>query len=279
MYRNPKSLLDASLKLFIDESQDVQLEERLPLPDSALVDVILLLLNTHPSLADDAVSSGHLAAIFGLMKDVSSQKSAIAVKYLRIAHAISISSMSSEAMARAHPPVLHSLMKALQGSETTLQILSLEIIKRAMGSAQKGRDILVKSGLDLDLLPALLNILNWKESGSMVESDMINMMRFLCVEIIRMMELEGPYQGAVKSVVDTSPIWAAYREQRHDMFLPSGANQSNSLVGMLEGSQPHMLAAGESNYNEEETVGDDLIQEVMKQATESSTRHDDVQDS
>lgn len=266
------------MKLFIDESQDLQHEEELALPNSALVDVILLLLSTHPSLADDAVSSGHLTTIFTLMKDISLQKSARAVKYLRVAHAISISSMSSEAMARAHPPVLHTLMKALEGSESTMQILSLEIIKRAMGSTQKARDILIRSGLDLDLLPALLNILNWKESESMDKSDALNMMRFLCVEIIRLMELEGPNQGAVKSVVAASPIWAAYRDQRHDMFLPSGANQSNSLIGMLEGSQPYMLSAGESNNTEEEVLGDDLIQEVMKQAAENTRKDEDAED-
>eukprot|EP00889_Picochlorum_renovo_P000912 jgi/Picre1/27942/NNA_000904.t1 len=86
------------------------------------------------------------------------------------------------------------------------------------------------------------------------------------------MELEGPNQGAVTSAVAASPIWAAYKDQRHDMFLPSGANQSNSLIGMLEGSQPYMLAAGESNNTEEEVLGDDLIQEVMKQATERQTQ-------
>eukprot|EP00889_Picochlorum_renovo_P000913 jgi/Picre1/27943/NNA_000905.t1 len=74
--RNPRSLLDASLKAFIDESQDLQPKEDLGLPDSALVDVILLLLSTHLSLADYAVSSGHLNNHFYLDERCLLQKSA-----------------------------------------------------------------------------------------------------------------------------------------------------------------------------------------------------------
>lgn len=38
----------------------------------------------------------------------------------------------------------------------------------------------------------------------------------------------------VAELLDDSPVWAAYRDQRHDLFLPSGAAAEGSVVGLLQ---------------------------------------------
>ena len=43
----------------------------------------------------------------------------------------------------------------------------------------------------------------------------------------------GSYSAQVDGLLAASPVWAAYRDQRHDMFLPSGATADGGVVGLL----------------------------------------------
>ncbi len=40
----------------------------------------------------------------------------------------------------------------------------------------------------------------------------------------------------VSALLDASPIWSAYRNQRHDLFLPSAAASEGSVAGLLTGA-------------------------------------------
>ncbi len=45
-----------------------------------------------------------------------------------------------------------------------------------------------------------------------------------------------PVCAQVSALLDASPVWAAYRDQRHDLFLPSGAAGAGSVAGLLTGA-------------------------------------------
>ena len=49
------------------------------------------------------------------------------------------------------------------------------------------------------------------------------MERVLAVEVLRLLAGEGAYGSQVAAQLDASEVWAAYRDQRHDLFLPAGA--------------------------------------------------------
>ena len=68
------------------------------------------------------------------------------------------------------------------------------------------------------------------------------MQRVLFVDVINLMALEGQYANQVRSVLDVSEIWAAYRGQRHDLFLPSGGTATHGVVGLLKGPEKARFA-------------------------------------
>jgi len=45
----------------------------------------------------------------------------------------------------------------------------------------------------------------------------------LAVAVLRALAGEGAHAAAVAAQLDASDVWAAYRGQRHDLFLPAGA--------------------------------------------------------
>jgi DnaJ family protein C protein 13 len=57
--------------------------------------------------------------------------------------------------------------------------------------------------------------------------------RTLAVDVLRLLADEGSYNAQVNAILSQSPVWAAYRDQRHDMFLPSGATPDTGVVGLL----------------------------------------------
>lgn len=48
--------------------------------------------------------------------------------------------------------------------------------------------------------------------------------RVLAVAVLRALAADGAHAGAVAALLDASAVWAAYRGQRHDLFLPAGAS-------------------------------------------------------
>lgn len=48
------------------------------------------------------------------------------------------------------------------------------------------------------------------------------MERVLTVSVLHLLAADGPYAAGVAVLLDQSEVWAAYRDQRHDLFLPAG---------------------------------------------------------
>ena len=49
------------------------------------------------------------------------------------------------------------------------------------------------------------------------------MQRVLAVDILHLMAAEGSYGVQVAQQLDASEVWHAYRDQKHDLFLPAGS--------------------------------------------------------
>jgi DnaJ family protein C protein 13 len=76
----------------------------------------------------------------------------------------------------------------------------------------------------------------------------VAVLRALAVQLLHALLLEGAHSEVVQQLLDASEVWAAYRDQRHDLFLPSGASQGSSVVGLLEagGAARYALPAPEA---------------------------------
>lgn len=51
----------------------------------------------------------------------------------------------------------------------------------------------------------------------------------LAVAVLRALAAEGANAAEVTALLDASGVWAAYRGQRHDLFLPAGATAKARL--------------------------------------------------
>lgn len=50
-----------------------------------------------------------------------------------------------------------------------------------------------------------------------------SMERVLAVELLHLLAADGVYGTQVAEQLNASKVWHAYRDQKHDLFLPAGA--------------------------------------------------------
>ena len=50
----------------------------------------------------------------------------------------------------------------------------------------------------------------------------------LAVEVLHLLRAPGAYSVSVNDTLGASDVWQAYKHQRHDLFLPAGADRSVS---------------------------------------------------
>lgn len=178
---------------------------------------------------------------------------------LRLLHQLAASSGAAEALAAStSAPLVPTLLPAMAWGHGA-SILVLETLKRALSTANRQRDSLVAQALSAGLVQKLLLLLDWRSgesegaagedggssasgnnnssSGScsmtQAQEQELAVERTLAVDVLRLLAEEGSFSGQVNGVLSQSPVWAAYRDQRHDMFLPSGATAESGVVGLL----------------------------------------------
>lgn len=66
--------------------------------------------------------------------------------------------------------------------------------------------------------------------------------RVLLVDVVNLLALDGIYADQVRHVLDSSEVWAAYKGQRHDLFLPAGGSSADGVVGLLRGPEAARFA-------------------------------------
>ncbi|XWS26905.1 hypothetical protein CRYUN_Cryun26dG0070200 [Craigia yunnanensis] len=278
--RNPKRFLEGLLDQYLSsiaathyESQSVDPE--LPLLLSA---ALVSLLRVHPALADHVGYLGYvpklLAAVAyegrretmssGEMKDgnnmadktyesdeqpAQTPQERVRLSCLRVLHQLAASTICAEAMAATSvgtPQVVPLLMKAIgwQGGS----ILALETLKRVVGAGNRARDALVAQGLKVGLVEVLLGLLDWRVGGrnglcsqmKWNESE-ASIGRVLAIEVLHAFATEGAHCIKVRDILNASDVWSAYKDQKHDLFLPSNAQSAAAgVAGLIENSSSRL---------------------------------------
>ncbi|CAM6086907.1 unnamed protein product [Calypogeia fissa] len=171
---------------------------------------------------------------------------------LRVLHQLAASTTCAEAMATpglGTHQVVPLLMKAIgwQGGS----VLALETLKRVVVAGNRARDALVAQGLKVGLVEVLLGLLDWRAGGTnglckemkWNESE-ASVGRVLAVEILRAFAGEGAHSAKVQEILTSSDIWMAYKDQKHDLFLPSNAQSAAAgVAGLIEGSSSSVTYA------------------------------------
>lgn len=278
--RNPKRFLEGLLDQYVSsiaathyEAQNVDPE--LPLLLSA---ALVSLLLVHPSLADHVGYLGYLPKLVSAMayegrreamasvegkigsenEPFESEQTAqgrVRLSCLRVLHLLASSTTCAEAMATMSvgaPQVVPLLMKAIgwQGGCT----FALETLKRVVVAGNRARDALVAQGLKIGLVEVLLGLLDWRAGGrhglcaqmKWNETEAA-ICRVLSVEVLHAFATDGAHCVKVREILNTSDVWSAYKDQKHDLFLPSNAQSAAAgVAGLLEstsGGLPFALPA------------------------------------
>ncbi|OMO57986.1 hypothetical protein COLO4_34941 [Corchorus olitorius] len=281
--RNPKRFLEGLLDQYLSsiaathyESQSVDPE--LPLLLSA---ALVSLLRVHPALADHVGYLGYVPKLVaavayegrretmssGEMKDGNNMadttyesdeqpeqtpQERVRLSCLRVLHQLAASTICAEAMAATSvgtPQVVPLLMKAIgwQGGS----ILALETLKRLVGAGNRARDALVAQGLKVGLVEVLLGLLDWRAGGrnglcaqmKWNESE-ASIGRVLAIEVLHAFATEGAHCIKVRDILNASDVWSAYKDQKHDLFLPSNAQSAAAgVAGLIESSSSRLTYA------------------------------------
>ncbi|KAJ8765401.1 hypothetical protein K2173_012098 [Erythroxylum novogranatense] len=171
---------------------------------------------------------------------------------LRVLHQLAASTICAEAMAATSvgtPQVVPLLMKAIgwQGGS----MLALETLKRVVVAGNRARDALVAQGLKVGLVEILLGLLDWRAGGrnglctqmKWSESE-ASIGRVLAIEVLHAFATEGAYCNKVREILNASDVWKAYKDQKHDLFLPSSAQSSAAgVAGLIESSSSSLTYA------------------------------------
>jgi DnaJ family protein C protein 13 len=171
---------------------------------------------------------------------------------LRVLHQLAASTACAEAMATpgmGSPQIVPLLMKAIGWPGGS--VLALETLKRVVAAGNRARDALVAQGLKAGLVEVLLGILDWRaggRNGLMAQmkwnENEASVGRVLAVEVLQAFAGEGAHSARVQDVLSSSDVWSAYKDQKHDLFLPSNAQTAAAgIAGLIEGSSGNVKYA------------------------------------
>ncbi|CAN1177736.1 DnaJ homolog subfamily C GRV2 [Linum perenne] len=209
------------------------------------------------TMASDELNNGSYADTTSEFDEGSSPpaqtpQERVRLSCLRVLHQLASSTICAEAMAATSagsPQVVPLLMKAIgwQGGS----ILALETLKRVVVAGNRARDALVAQGLKVGLVEVLLGILDWRAGGrNGLRSQMkwneseASIGTVLAVEVLHAFATEGAHCSKVRELLDSSDIWHAYKDQKHDLFLPSTAQSSAAgVAGLIESSSSRLTYA------------------------------------
>jgi len=249
----------------------------------------LIMLENYPSLSDTMVAAGYIPKLLQALKEsldkqvrilesaghgqqndaIESQTSLVVLTSMKLVHALCMSDAAAEAAAHSVPPAIPILMGSLK-NHTKIMMLALETLKRLLQEHVRTRDLFVTSILDIGMVPVLLEILDWKErddgnDGRSADENAV--IRVLCIDVVNLLTINGTYSDEINALLSNSAVWEAYKGQKHDLFLPSFADQGKSLVGLLENPTERYLltSTAEGNHEDnEEPIGNDAIGEEFE---------------
>ncbi|XP_035914542.1 dnaJ homolog subfamily C member 13 isoform X2 [Anopheles stephensi] len=197
--RKPKQFLADLLDFIVDSISRSGIDaDVLDLATNALV----LLLNAQPNLADAVPVLGHIPKFF---RQLSVQpKSA-----LTVLHQLSLSEICVSAISQTECiPSLKSCME----HHRDLTATACETLSRLFKCQH---DSLIRQSLECQLIPYLVALLD----SRLVLAHNPAMVKAQIVAALKAMSANLTYGDRVTHLLNQYPIWAEYRDQKHDLFI------------------------------------------------------------
>ncbi|XP_054738081.1 dnaJ homolog subfamily C member 13 [Anastrepha obliqua] len=211
--RKPKQFLADLLDFVVEQiSKRSSEKDALELSTNALVE----LLRSQPNLADDIPILGHIPKLFNLL-------SVQPKSTLSVLHQLSLSEFCVSAVSQTE--CILPLKKCMEQHRDCIE-KSCETLSRLF---KYQHDSLISQSLEVNLVPFLLGLLDsrleYVDNASAVKAQIVAALKGMTHNL--------NYGERVTQILLKHPIWAEYKDQRHDLFITD-----TNIRGYLTGINP-----------------------------------------
>ncbi|CAH1789259.1 unnamed protein product [Owenia fusiformis] len=212
--RKPKEFMTELLEKFVEMTSS-----RSPNGDmlETITTAIVAFFSAQPAWLDQVPSLGHIPRIFQVM---NSKNDAIPKSAIQVTHQLVQSDVCIRSMA---------------GVECIGQIkIAMKIRKDMIGLAceslnkmfSTGEDELIQQAIKTEMIQFLLRLLE----GGLEAVDNPAGVKAQIVKALKAMQTSLQYGEQVSGILEKSPVWKEYKDQRHDLFI-SDTNIAGYLTG------------------------------------------------
>lgn len=219
--RNPRQFLVALFDRFLDEAARTGGGQT-----GVLSAATVAFLQAQSAQMDAAASTGHIAKFFPLLQHPLPD---VRQATLHILHQLALSQPCVDNMGTVQPCIA-PIMSCMKNTPEHL-LLMAELLER-MFRNNSDRNNLIPQAQSAQLCQAMLHML---DSGADV-CDQPQSVKALFVKALKHMIADPTYGEQIDRFLDQSPIWATYKEQRHDFFLNTSEGK-----GLLTGPTTETL--------------------------------------
>lgn len=205
-----------------------------PTPDIDLVTKAFVeLARNHPHTADQLPSQGYLPQFCTAMclQNPSASRSAIL-----ILRELSENQFCCDALSQL--PCIDGIMKSMK-NQPSLIGESAHALKYLM---KRNTGELALQMLNCGMVPYLLEVLdgpmNGVSNGAAARAEIVDALKSAILDL-----KVGP---KIAEILDKSPVWAQFKDQRHDLFLPAARTQAITGEFRIPFLNPSYLFAGGS---------------------------------
>ncbi|XP_025080789.1 dnaJ homolog subfamily C member 13-like isoform X2 [Pomacea canaliculata] len=167
---------------------------------------VICLCVSQPSLLDHLPQLGYINKIFSVM---SVDNNAIPKAAIQIAHQLSSNELCVRSMG-----TFDCIGPLKSGMKSRRDMISL-VAETLARMFEKGEEDLVGQALKSDLLPFLLRLLE----GGLEAVENPASTKAQIVKALKAMQRSLQYGEQITQILDKSPVWKEFRDQRHDLFI------------------------------------------------------------
>ncbi|XP_064389866.1 dnaJ homolog subfamily C member 13-like [Halichondria panicea] len=229
--RKPKEFLISLLDKFGQLSQSAH-------PDGEILETVteacVCLFTAQPSLADQVPPLGHIPRILARMK---ADNEVIPKACLQVTHILADSEVCVRTMSKCDTVV--PLICAMKKRKDSVHVAA-ETIKKLYDLMIPE---LVVQAVNGELIPFLLKLLE----DPLSECDKPSAAKALIAESLKNMAKDLANGERILEILEKSPVWSAYKDQKHDLFL-TNTTVSGYLTGP-SGVAGYLTAGSSSSAN------------------------------
>ncbi|KAK0045772.1 dnaJ subfamily C member 13-like isoform X1 [Biomphalaria pfeifferi] len=225
--RRPKEFLTELLENWTKVTQAVNCNtEEL----ETLTTAIVCLFQSNNPLLDQVPSLGYIPRVVAAM---SSKNTAVPRSGIQVFHQLANSELCIRSLATVD--CINPLKTAMKIRKDAIGLAAEALYKMF----EKGEDELVQQALSADLIPYLLKLLE----GGLEAMDNPASTKAQIVKALKAMQRSLAHGEKVTEILDKSPVWRDYKDQRHDLFI-TDTNIAGYLTGPTGPSVAGYLTAG-----------------------------------